>query len=138
MSPKRTAAFFLMIFVVMAPYFGFVIYFSLQFPSGQWPTWFINTLAVWFMVNFLIITLLVKRFAKGQVVDAEKARIARAWSKSYSTRLVIVWSVLFIYGLIETIRGKIPLDRAIPAGIFLAIFIGIFGWSVYHMRRDKA
>lgn len=138
MNPKRTATFFLMVFAVMAPYFGFVVYFSLQFTSGQWPTWFINTLTVWFVANFLIIMLLVKWLVKGQVVDPEKAKIAKTQSKAYITRLLFVCSVLFLYGLVETIQGKIPIDRAIPAGIFLAIFMGIFGWGVYHMRRNKA
>jgi hypothetical protein len=43
--------------------------------------------------------------------------------------------LFFLYGVIETARGKIPLTRAIPAGAFLLLFIGIFGWSAYRMRR---
>ncbi len=138
MNPKRTAAFLLIVSAVMAPYLGFVIYFSLQFPSGQWPTWFINTLAIWFIANFLIIMLLVKWLAKGQVVDAERARIAKTRSKAYVVRLLIVWSVFFLYGLVETMQGKIPINRAIPAGIFLSIFIGIFAWSLHRTKSDKA
>jgi hypothetical protein len=75
MNPKyRPAMFFGIVLVLMAPYLGFVMYYSQRFPSNQWPAWFTNTIAVWFIVNFLLIVLLVKRIFRGQVVDAEKAR----------------------------------------------------------------
>jgi len=75
--------------------------------------------------------------AVGQVVDAERARIATAKSASLSTRLLIVGSLFFLYGVRETMRGKIPLDRAVPAGAFLLFFIGIVGWAVYRAKRGK-
>jgi len=122
----------------MAPYLGFVMCYSQRFPSNQWPAWFTNTIAVWFIANFLIIVPLVKRIFRGQVVDAEKGRSVVGKSVRTSTRLVIFWSLLFLYGVKETIQGKIPLSRAIPAGVFLLVFIGIFGWGVYRAKREKA
>jgi hypothetical protein len=65
--------FFGIVLVLMAPYLGFVMYYSQRFPSNQWPAWFTNTISVWFIANFLIIVLLVKRIFRGQVVDAGKA-----------------------------------------------------------------
>jgi hypothetical protein len=76
-----------------------------------------------------------KRIFRGQVVDAEKARAAVATSATVSNRLIIFWILFLLYGVIETARGKIPLNRAIPAGAFLLLFIGIFGWSAYRMGR---
>jgi UDP-N-acetylmuramyl pentapeptide phosphotransferase/UDP-N-acetylglucosamine-1-phosphate transferase len=138
MNPKyRPALLFGIAFVLMAPYLGFVMYYSQQFPPNQWPAWFTNTIAVWFLANFLIIFLLVKRMFRGQAVDAEKARRAAEKSVRTSTRLVILWSLLFLYGVKETIQGKIPLGRAIPAGVLLLVFIGIFGWEVYRAKREK-
>jgi hypothetical protein len=138
MNPKYKPAFFiLMIVALMAPYLGFVLYFSSQYPSGQWPDWLLNTIGMWFIANFLIIMLLAKRIFRGQVVDAEKARIAAAKSVRLSTRLVIVWSLFFLYGVKETIQGKLPLKRAIPAGVFLLVFIGVFGWGVYRAKRGR-
>lgn len=122
----------------MVPYLGFVIYYSQRFPSNQWPAWFTNTIAVWFIANFLIIMLLVKRIFKGQAVEQQKERRAFAISQIVSSYLLIVWSVLFLYGVKETIQGEIPLNRAIPAGAFLLFFIGIFGWGLYRARRKKA
>ena len=54
-----------------------------------------------------------------------------------SACLVIFWSLLFLYGVIQTVRGKIPLERSIPAGAFLLFFIGLFGWSLYRAKRGK-
>jgi hypothetical protein len=139
MNPKfRPAILCGIAFVLMVPYLGFVIYYSQRFPSNQWPAWFTNTIAVWFIANFLIIMLLVKRIFKGQAVEQQKARRAFAISQIVSSYLLIVWSVLFLYGVKETIQGEIPLNRAIPAGAFLLFFIGIFGWGLYRARRKKA
>jgi hypothetical protein len=139
MNPKfRPAILCGIAFVLMVPYLGFVIYYSQRFPSNQWPAWFTNTIAVWFIANFLIIMLLVKRIFKGQAVEQQKARRASAISQIVSSYLLIVWSVLFLYGVKETIQGEIPLNRAIPAGAFLLFFIGIFGWGLYRARRGKA
>ena len=82
--------------------------------------------------------LLVKRIFKGQAVEQQKERRAFAISQIVSSYLLIVWSVLFLYGVKETIQGEIPLNRAIPAGAFLLFFIGIFGWGLYRARRKKA
>lgn len=138
MNPKYRPAILIGIsFVLMAPYLGFVTYYSQRFPPNQWPAWFTNTISVWFIANFLIIFMLIKRIFRGQAVDAEKARSAAEKSVRTSTRLVIFWSLLFLYGVKETIQGKIPLSRAIPAGIFLLVFIAIFGWGVYRAKREK-
>jgi hypothetical protein len=133
MKPKYK--FLLLILVLQLPYFGFIGYFSTQFPSNHVPMWYADTLLVWFTANFLIALLFGKRIFRGQDVGAEKARAAAATSASVSNRLVIFWILFFLYGVIETARGKIPLNRAIPAGAFLLLFIGIFGWSAYRMRR---
>jgi len=121
----------------MAPYLGFVVYFSQRFPSNQWPTWFTNTILVWVIANFLLLMLLAKKIFKGQVVEPQKARRASAIVQIVVSYLLIVWSVFFLYGVKETIQGKLPLSRAIPAGAFLLFFIGIFGWSLYRTRHGK-
>jgi di/tricarboxylate transporter len=122
---------------LMVPYLGFVMYYSQRFPSNQWPAWFTNTIAVWFIANFLIIILLVKKIFSGQVVEEEKAHSVVEKSVRTSTRLVIFWSLLFLYGAKETIQGKFPLSRANLAGVFLLVFIGIFGWGAYRAKREK-
>ena len=138
MNPKfRPAILFGIVFVLMAPYLGFVTYYSQRFPSNQWPAWFANTIAVWFIANFVIIMLLVKRIFRGQAVEPQKARRASAISQIVSSYLLIVWSVLFLYGAKEIIQGEIPLNRAIPAGAFLLFFIGIFGWGLLPRKAQK-
>jgi hypothetical protein len=139
MNPRHRPPIFLgIVFVLMAPYLGFVMYYSYRSPSNQWPTWFTNTIAVWFIANFLLIMLLAKRIFSGQVVEPQKVRRASAIAQIVSSYLLIVWSLLFLYGVEETIQGKLPLNRAIPAGAFLLFFIGIFGWGLYRARRRKS
>jgi hypothetical protein len=142
MNPKyRSVIFMGMVSVLMAPYFGFVIYYSRKFPSHQWPTWFTNAIAIWFIANFVAVMLLVRltrRIFGNQVVDVVKARVLEDKAIRTNTRLVILWRLLFLYGVVITVRGKIPLERAIPAGAFLLLFIGIFGWSVYRAKRGRA
>jgi hypothetical protein len=134
-STRKQLFFILLALALMAPYLAFMVYFSLRYPSGLWPRWLVNTLAAWFVTNFLIICLLARRIFRGSVADPEKARIIRRKSARSSTRLVILWSLLFLYGLKETIDGKIPLNRAIQAGALLLFFIGIFGWHIYRSRQ---
>jgi hypothetical protein len=141
MNPKyRPAVFLGMVFVLMAPYFGFVMYYSRRFPTNQWPSWFTNTIAVWFVANFVAVMLLVRltrRLFKNQIVDVAKAQAFAEKALRTSTRLVIFWSLLFLFGAVQTVRGKIPLERAIPAGAFLLFFIGLFGWSIYRAKQRK-
>lgn len=142
MNPKyRAAILFGITFALMAPLMGFMMYYSLRFPSSQLPQWVANTIAAWFIANFVILMLIAKRLFKNQIADpqqvADPQKVSRALAKSkwLSLRLVILWSAFFIYGVIGTIEGKFPLKRAIPAGAFLLFFIGIFGWSHYRMWR---
>jgi hypothetical protein len=124
----------------MAPYFGFVLYYSRRFPQNQWPSWFTNTIAIWFIANFLALMFLVRltnRLFNHQPVDAEQARTFVAKAQRTSIRLVILWSLLFVYGAVQTARGKFSLERAIPAGAFLLFFIGLFGWSAYRAKTTR-
>lgn len=134
----RAAAFLGSVLLLMAPYLGFVLYYSQRFPADRWPSWFTDTIAVWFITNFLLLMLLAKRIFRGQVVEPQRARRASTIAQIVVSYLLIVWSLLFLYGVRETIRGDVPLGRAIPAGAFLLFFIGLFGWSLYRARRGKA
>src|SRR5260370_27053461 len=67
MNPKfRFGAFVGIAFALMVPYLAFVMYFSLRLPQNDWPSWFTNTIAVWFVANFLALTLLARRMFKKQ------------------------------------------------------------------------
>jgi hypothetical protein len=125
---------------LLAPYFWFVVYYWQRFASGHWPSWFTNVIAIWFIANFMVLMLLIRltrKLFKNENVDAEKAQIVVAKALRTGARLVIFWSLLFVYGLVQTARGKIPIERAIPAGAFLLFFIVLFGWSMYRARRPK-
>ena len=139
MNPKyRVTILFGSVLVLMVPYLGFVVYYSQRFPPNHWPTWFTNTIAGWFVANFLLLMLLAKRIFTGQAAEPQRDR--RAFTICTNRHLVPSDCVefAFSYGAKETIKGEVPLSRAIPAGSFLLFFIGIFGWSLYRARRRKA
>lgn len=146
MNPKfRFAVFFGTAFALMLPYLAFVVYFSLRLPQNQWPSWFTNTIAVWFVANFLALMLLARRTFKAQgPAESQDAPPTQARAKPLvwimrivASYLVIVWSVLFLQGVKGTVQGRFAFGRAIPAGAFLLFFIGLFGWSVYRSFRAK-
>jgi uncharacterized membrane protein len=134
----RAAAFVGSVLLLMAPYLAFVLYYSQRFPAHHWPSWFTETIAVWFIANFLLLMLLAKRIFKRQVVEPQVARRASKIAQIVVSYLLIVWSVLFFYGVRGTMRGEVPISRAIPAGAVLLFFITLFGWSLYRSRRGKA
>jgi len=80
---------------------------------------------------------LTRRLFANQVVDVAKAQVVSQKSLRMSIRLVSFWSVLFLFATVQTVRGKIPLERAIPAGAFILFFIGLFGWSIYRAKYSK-
>jgi len=141
-NPKyRPAIIIGMVFVLMAPYLGFVMYYSQRFPPNHWPSWFTNTILVWFTANFLLVLMLmrlIRRAFRNHAVDTEKARVFEQNAVRYSMRLVSFWVVLFLYGLVLTVQRKVPIERAIPAGAFLLFFIGLFGWGIYRAKRGSA
>jgi len=133
-------------FALMVPYLAFVMYFSLRLPQNHWPSWFTNTILVWFVANFLVMTLLVRRLSKKQGAAEPQGAIRfsakttpAVWiMRIIASYLVLVWSVLFLIGVKGTIQGEYELNRALPAGAFLLFFIGLFGWGVYRSFQRKA
>lgn len=142
MNPKQRSMIFLGItFALMAPYMGFVVYFALRFPPNHLPSWFINTIAFWFIANFLLVSLLAKKLFRRQQIDPRplaeqnRAKTVLIIVRIVGSYLVIVWTGFFLYGVKETAQGKLPLSRAIPAGAFLLFFIGIFSWGILRSWR---
>jgi hypothetical protein len=64
MNPKYKRAFLVVALVWMAPYLGFVGYYSLQFPLGHWPSWLTFTAILWLIADAAGITLLMLAIKK--------------------------------------------------------------------------
>ena len=125
---------------LLAPYYAFIIHYSRQFPPKHWPVWFTDTIALWFIANFLVLMVVVRflqKMSKPVPGDVEKVRALSEKALWISTRLLIFWSLLFLYGIVETIRGKVALERALRAGAFLLFFIALFGWGIYRSKHPK-
>jgi hypothetical protein len=146
MNPRSRAAVLIGTAVALTvPYVAFVVCFSFKFPKNHWPVWFTNVLLVWFVANFVAVYLIARRMAKkhpppnAKLHEQPRKNNAGVWIlRAVGFYLVIVWSVFFVNGVKETVRGEYPLDRAIPAGAFLLFFILLFGWLLYRSFRPKA
>jgi hypothetical protein len=145
-TKSRSTAFIGIAFALMAPCLAFVIYSVLRFPQGGMPDWFAYVTLVWFAGVVVVMTLLAKRMFKKNASDDAKSLPSTSlkatrtiWiMRIVGSYLVAVWTVLLIIGVKGTIEGKYQLIRAIPAGLFLLFFIGIFGWSIYRTFKPKA
>ena len=137
MSKKAKQAIIFSVFMLLGiPYFVVVISFSMKYPTGTWPDWTKTAMLPWFAAMILIPGFLGRiLFRKEEPVDSEKSRATLKMIATVFTRLVIFWILLFLYGLVETIRGKFAIKTAIVPGIFLLFFIAVFGESVYQAKR---
>jgi hypothetical protein len=140
MNPRRRfALFYGAVLVLMAPYLSFAMYCAHRFPSEQWPRWATNLIGIWFIANFIVLILLYKVIFRrqAQVVGRKTVRLVVAITRIFVSYLLIVWSVLFLYGIQYAIKTHLPLNRAVPAGAFLLFFIGLFGYSLYRDVRSR-
>ena len=145
MNPKRRpAVFFGITFALVLPYLGFVMYFVLRFQPDHLPIWFTNTLLIWFLAIFLILTMIAKKIFKREPLTQEvpvvtaKRQIGLRVFQIIASYLVIVWIAFFCYGVKGVIQGRLQLNRALPAGAFLLFFICTFGWSIYRSWKEKS
>lgn len=146
MNPRSRAAVLIgSAAALTVPYVAFVVYFSLKLPKNHWPVWFTDVLLVWFAANFVAVYLIARRMAQkhppptATLTKQHQKNAARLWIlRAVGSYLVVVWSVLFVKGVNGTIRGEYQLDRAIPAGAFLLLFILLFGFLVYRSFRPRA
>jgi hypothetical protein len=144
-SKSRSGALIGTAFALMIPYLAFVMYFSFRLPQNHLPSWFTNTILVWFVANLLVLMLLARRIFKnegavtlqGPLRPSAKTKPAVWVVRIFASYLVLVWSVLFIVGLTGTIRGKYAPSRALPVGAVLLFFIVFFGWGVYRSFQKK-
>ncbi len=141
---SKSIAFVAIAFALTVPLIAFATFFSLRFQPNHLPPWFGNTLCVWFVANFLILLLVAKKLFKKQSIAEEKTSVLSPKKSRYLwiTRgitgyLVLIWTVLFVKGVIGTVRGEYEPVRAIPAGIFLLFFILLFGWAFYRSFRPN-
>jgi hypothetical protein len=141
---SKSAVLVAIAFALTIPFVAFATFFSLRFQQNHWPAWFGNTFGIWFVTNFLIMLLVAKKVFRKQSIPVEKTPIPssktnlRLWIiRGAIGYLVLLWSVLFVKGVIGTVCGEYEPARAISAGMFLLFFILLFGWALYRSFQPK-
>lgn len=140
MTPR--AKVILLFFSLLVPIWLFNLFFILRATTqnhGKLPAWFPWVVLLYFLGSITIATIVTPRFFRNAprppATLASKAMLANA--EGSSLYLVLVWFGLFLYGAYETLLGKIPLERAIPAGLILLAFIALFSWSIRRMHSAQ-
>lgn len=129
-----------LIFGLVLPYIALVLYFVLRnqgHPQEQLlPTWFPYFGMAYLLGTILLVSAISRRIARsaqGKLThDAAKPRpVVRMAMRAWAGYLIVVWCGFFLYGAVETVKGKFEWQRALPAGAFLLIFIVLFSHWLY-------
>jgi hypothetical protein len=121
-----------LIFGLLLPYFALVMYFVLRIQDHPLPTWFPYFGLTYLLGSIILVTLVSRKIARGVQPKAVQSRPAlRVLMRAWAGYLIAVWCGLFLWGAVETARGKLEWQRALPAGAFLLAFIGIFARLLY-------
>jgi hypothetical protein len=129
-----------LIFGLVLPYIALVLYFVLRnqgHPQEQLlPTWFPYFGMAYILGTILLVSAISRRIARsaqGKLTHtAAKPRpMVRMATRAWAGYLIVVWCGFFLYGAVETIKGKFEWQRALPAGAFLLIFIVLFSRWLY-------
>lgn len=127
-------------FGLVLPYIALAMYFVLRnqgHPQEQLlPTWFPYFGMAYLLGTILLVSAIGRRIARsaqGKLTQgAAKPRpVVRMAMRAWAGYLIVVWCGFFLYGAVETVRGKFEWQRALPAGAFLLIFIVLFSRWLY-------
>ena len=130
-----------LIFGLVLPYIGLVMYFSLRIQEHPLPTWF-----PYFGLSYTLAAMMVVMFFGRRINRAarpkqeEKPKSVWVWlARAWMAYLVAVWSGLFLWGAYQTLKGTFEWQRSVPAGAFLLVFIALFASALYKdfRRRGK-
>ena len=134
-----------LIFGLVLPYMALVLYFVLRnqgHPQEQLlPTWFPYFGMAYLLGTILLVSAVSRRIARSAqgkpTHDTAKLRpVVRMAMRAWAGYLIVVWCGFFLYGAVETVKGKFEWQRALPAGVFLLIFIVLFSrWLYTDIRK---
>ena len=117
----------------MLPYFAFAMYFALRIQEHPLPTWFPYFGMTYLLGSIILVIFVNRRIARGTQpqTTVQLRPAARIAARVYVGWLLAVWCGGFLWGVVETIKGKLEWQRAVPAGAFLLAFIAIFARLLY-------
>ena len=138
MQPKNKIR--ALIFGFVLPYFALVMYFVLGFVfhirESPLPTWFPYFGMAYLLGTVLLVSVIGRRIARSALAEPTQSVVkprpaVRVAARVWAGYLIAVWCGFFLYGAVETVRGRFEWQRALPAGAFLLIFIVLFARELY-------
>lgn len=146
MSPKlRFLVFMGIVFALMLPYAAFFVYFFLRLPKDNLPNWFTNTIAIWYIANFLILFVVSRRLFRKQLADWQpvahdpsKAQFILWILRGINGYLLIIALGSFLYAVKAAINGTYLLSRNISVAVLSLVFGTVFAWGLYRSWPRKS
>jgi protein-S-isoprenylcysteine O-methyltransferase Ste14 len=129
-----------LIFAFVVPYFVLVMYFAIRVSEHPLPSWLPYFGMSYLLATMIVISILSRRIYRATPKESpQRPRpVLQGLARGWASYLVLVWSIGFVWGAYHTIRGDFPWQRALPAGAFLLVFIGIFARLVYKDMKRPA
>lgn len=135
-TPKNKI--FALVFSLILPYMAIVVFFASRLPQQPLPRWFPYFGACYIFASILLATVMGRRIARNAPQqNSAKSQATSRWVRGRVIGLIGLWSLMFLYGAYRTLNGDFPLERAIPAGVILLAFIGLFAWLLYRDCRTR-
>jgi len=109
------------------------MYFALRIQEHPLPIWLPYFGLSYLLGTMILVTILGRRFSRSAATQTiNKPRSVFLWAmRGWAAYLVLVWSLMFLWGTYETITGRVAWNRSIPAGAFLLAFIALFSRLLY-------
>jgi hypothetical protein len=136
MTPRKKMV--SLIFALIVPYFAVVAVLVLRDPGHPFPSWFALAAGCYLFISVFVVSMAGLRLSRGQSgPKTEQSQLMARRMRSRGLSLIVVWSAFLLYGAYRTWQGDFPLERAIPAGVLLVLFIGLFSWLLYRDKRRR-
>jgi hypothetical protein len=134
MTPKNKI--FALVFSLILPYTAIVVFFASRLPRQPLPGWLPYFGACYIFAIILLASVMGQRIARNAPQqNSPKSQATSGWVRGRVIGLIGFWSLMFLYGAYRTFNGDFPLERAIPAGVILLAFIGLFARLLYQDYR---
>ena len=127
-----------LIFALTIPYFAVVLALVWRDARHPFPSWFPLVAGCYLFIGVFVVSMVGVRLSRSQSAPkTEQSQLLARRMRARGLSLVIVWGSFFVYGAYRTWEGDFPLERAIPAGVLLLLFIGLFSWLLYRDNKGQ-
>ena len=130
---KPSVKILVLIFGLMAPYMGFVIYRVLTHPQHPLPDWFLYTGPCYFIGSMVLATFLRKRIVGSPVLLPTEVQKAQRFSAARAARRM--GSIWLVGPVVYLFSGEISREPFRSTVVMLS-WVGLLSWSSFRGAKN--